>query len=84
VKELKYHTQKENSKSNASRSKSYFGDFADSSSTCVATPTASHSRYKVLIVERFGFPGGRSTKMLDTFFQKIFIDNPHRIFAFMS
>jgi hypothetical protein len=57
---------------------------ADSAGTCVAIPTASHLRNKVLIVERFGYPRVRSAKMLDTFFQKIFNDNPHRIFALMS
>lgn len=39
------------------------------SAGCVAALTAAtNSRYKVMLVERYGFPGGTSTQMLDTFY----------------
>lgn len=34
----------------------------------MAAIAASHGKYKVTIVERYGFPGGSSTQMLDTFY----------------
>src|SRR5687768_17358241 len=35
----------------------------------IAALAARHSRkYKVMVVERYGFPGGTSTQMLDTFY----------------
>ena len=39
------------------------------SAGCVAALAASASnKYKVMLVERYGFPGGTSTQMLDTFY----------------
>ncbi len=39
------------------------------SAGCLAALAASHDRkYKVMLVERYGFPGGTSTQMLDTFY----------------
>lgn len=39
------------------------------SAGCLAALAASHSgKYKVMLVERYGFPGGTSTQMLDTFY----------------
>lgn len=39
------------------------------SAGCVAALGARESRkYKVLLIERYGFPGGSSTQMLDTFY----------------
>lgn len=39
------------------------------SAGCVASmAAASDRRYKVTLVERYGFPGGTSTQMLDTFY----------------
>jgi hypothetical protein len=34
----------------------------------IAALAASYRKYKVTIVERYGFPGGTSTQMLDTFY----------------
>lgn len=34
----------------------------------IAALAASYGKYKVTIVERYGFPGGTSTQMLDTFY----------------
>lgn len=39
------------------------------SAGCVAALAAAHAKkYAVMIVERYGFPGGTSTQMLDTFY----------------
>lgn len=39
------------------------------SAGCVAAlAAASQKKYKVMLVERYGFPGGTSTQMLDTFY----------------
>src|SRR4030095_2203424 len=39
------------------------------SSGCVAALAAARSKkYSVMLVERYGFPGGTSTQMLDTFY----------------
>ena len=39
------------------------------SAGCLAAlAAAKHNRYKVTLVERYGFPGGSSTQMLDTFY----------------
>ena len=38
------------------------------SAGAVAAIAAGHSKYKVTIVERYGFAGGSSTQMLDTFY----------------
>jgi len=39
------------------------------SAGCLAALAASHNqKYKVMLVERYGFPGGSSTQMLDTFY----------------
>ncbi len=38
------------------------------SAGAMAAIAASQSNYKVTIVERYGFPGGSSTQMLDTFY----------------
>ena len=38
------------------------------SAGAMAAIAASHGKYKVTIVERYGFPGGSSTQMLDTFY----------------
>lgn len=39
------------------------------SAGCLAALAAAQSRkYKVMLVERYGFPGGTSTQMLDTFY----------------
>lgn len=39
------------------------------SAGCIAALSASQSgKYKVMLVERYGFPGGTSTQMLDTFY----------------
>jgi hypothetical protein len=39
------------------------------SAGCVASLAAARNRiYKVMLVERYGFPGGTSTQMLDTFY----------------
>lgn len=39
------------------------------SAGCIAALAARHSgKYKVMLVERYGFPGGTSTQMLDTFY----------------
>ncbi|GAA4438988.1 FAD-dependent oxidoreductase [Pontibacter saemangeumensis] len=39
------------------------------SAGCLAALAARHSgKYKVMLVERYGFPGGTSTQMLDTFY----------------
>jgi hypothetical protein len=38
------------------------------SAGAVAAIAASNSKYKVTIAERYGFPGGTSTQMLDTFY----------------
>lgn len=38
------------------------------SAGCVAALAAATGSYKVMLVERYGFPGGTSTQMLDTFY----------------
>jgi len=38
------------------------------SAGCVAALAAASSKYRVLLVERYGFLGGSSTQMLDTFY----------------
>ena len=38
------------------------------SAGAVAAMAAGHGRFKVTLVERYGFPGGSSTQMLDTFY----------------
>jgi len=38
------------------------------SSGCIAALAASQSPFSVMLVERYGFPGGSSTQMLDTFY----------------
>jgi phytoene dehydrogenase-like protein len=38
------------------------------SAGCVAALAAASSKYRVLVVERYGFLGGSSTQMLDTFY----------------
>ena len=39
------------------------------SAGCVAAlAAAQHHNYKVMLIERYGFPGGTSTQMLDTFY----------------
>ena len=39
------------------------------SAGCVAAIAAARSsKYTVMLVERYGFPGGTSTQMLDTFY----------------
>ena len=38
------------------------------SSGCIAALAASQSSFSVMLVERYGFPGGSSTQMLDTFY----------------
>jgi len=39
------------------------------SSGCIAALAAvGHNKYSVMLVERYGFPGGSSTQMLDTFY----------------
>jgi len=39
------------------------------SAGCLAALSARHSKkYEVMLVERYGFPGGSSTQMLDTFY----------------
>ena len=38
-------------------------------SGCIAALTAARQKqYSVMLVERYGFPGGSSTQMLDTFY----------------
>ncbi|MBX2926174.1 MAG: FAD-dependent oxidoreductase [Chitinophagaceae bacterium] len=41
---------------------------AGSAGCMAALAAASHGKYKVLLVERYGFLGGTSTQMLDTFY----------------
>jgi hypothetical protein len=41
---------------------------AGSSGCMAALAAASQSSYSVMLVERYGFPGGTSTQMLDTFY----------------
>lgn len=41
---------------------------AGSSGCMAAIAAASSKKYSVLLVERYGFPGGTSTQMLDTFY----------------
>ena len=39
------------------------------SAGCIAAMAAAKSKaYSVMLVERYGFPGGTSTQMLDTFY----------------
>jgi hypothetical protein len=38
------------------------------SAGCIAALAASGSKYSVFLAERYGFPGGTSTQMLDTFY----------------
>lgn len=38
------------------------------SAGCLAALSAAEGKYKVTIAERYGFPGGTSTQMLDTFY----------------
>ena len=38
------------------------------SAGATAAMAAGHGKYKVTLVERYGFPGGTSTQMLDTFY----------------
>jgi hypothetical protein len=38
------------------------------SAGCVAALAAAQSKFSVMLVERYGFPGGTSTQMLDTFY----------------
>ena len=38
------------------------------SAGATAAIAASNGKYKVTLVERYGFPGGTSTQMLDTFY----------------
>lgn len=38
------------------------------SAGCVAALSAAQSSYSVTLVERYGFAGGTSTQMLDTFY----------------
>src|SRR5690554_632228 len=51
------------------------------SAGCLAALAASESkRYQVMLVERYGFPGGSSTQMLDTFYGFFTPgDNPKKI-----
>jgi hypothetical protein len=41
---------------------------AGSAGSVAALAAARQGRYKVMLVERYGFPGGTSTQMLDTFY----------------
>ena len=41
---------------------------AGSSGCMAALAAAANNKYSVLLVERYGFPGGTSTQMLDTFY----------------
>lgn len=41
---------------------------AGSAGCCAAIAAAQNGRHSVAIVERYGFPGGTSTQMLDTFY----------------
>jgi succinate dehydrogenase/fumarate reductase flavoprotein subunit len=38
------------------------------SAGCIASLAASSGSYSVMLIERYGFPGGTSTQMLDTFY----------------
>ncbi len=52
-------------------SKSYLTDIliiGSGSAGSTAAIAASQGKYKVTLVERYGFPGGTSTQMLDTFY----------------
>ncbi len=52
-------------------SKSYETDIliiGSGSAGSTAAIAAAQGKYKVTIVERYGFPGGTSTQMLDTFY----------------
>lgn len=58
-------------KFSSSITKNYYTDIlviGSGSAGTVAAIAAGHGRYKVTIVERYGFPGGTSTQMLDTFY----------------
>lgn len=56
---------------NFSKSKEYYTDIlvigSGSAGACSAI-AAAMGKYKVTLVERYGFPGGTSTQMLDTFY----------------
>lgn len=41
---------------------------AGSAGCCAALAAADSEKYSVMLVERYGFPGGSSTQMLDTFY----------------
>lgn len=41
---------------------------AGSAGCCAALTAAQNGRYSVMLIERYGFPGGSSTQMLDTFY----------------
>ncbi|GAA4433254.1 FAD-dependent oxidoreductase [Ravibacter arvi] len=41
---------------------------AGSAGCCAALAAAQNGRYSVMLIERYGFPGGSSTQMLDTFY----------------
>ncbi|MCK0191200.1 FAD-dependent oxidoreductase [Arenibacter sp. F20364] len=52
-------------------SKSFYTDIliiGSGSAGSTAAIAASNGKYKVTLVERYGFPGGTSTQMLDTFY----------------
>jgi hypothetical protein len=50
------------------------------SAGAMAAIAAGHGRYRVSLVERYGFPGGTSTQMLDTFYGFFTpSDTPHKI-----
>ena len=47
------------------------------SSGCVASLAAARQKkYSVMLVERYGFPGGTSTQMLDTFYGFLHLAQP--------
>lgn len=50
------------------------------SAGCLAALAASGNNYKVTLAERYGFPGGTSTQMLDTFYGFFSVgENPKKI-----
>jgi hypothetical protein len=56
---------------NSILTKSYVTDIliiGSGSAGSIAAIAAAESKYKVTLVERYGFPGGTSTQMLDTFY----------------
>lgn len=52
---------------------------AGSSGCMAALAAAQESKYSVMLVERYGFPGGSSTQMLDTFYGFFTPGTPRKI-----